>query len=283
MRCAHQKDRELFLTELKLCSSREVPEHQSVEETSDALLAQGTPAAAARLDDIARSTDDKEVRKAARRALFKLSQRGILPPVAELAQKPAGEAARVENMRAWASAYDGAGNRLFILVLAGEDGGAATVAQLLGNDELGLRNLTLERRRRRELMPLLERLEGRIDEGLAVAEIEADYARWLLDRFREVNVRRSTTSPDGFLDLLPRIGAASGSYDVPPVYAALEAEDSTGYADAPPDPDEFFKLVWFDPWFFAVEDVIPWLDRCGRRSSGDVGQDKAGPQARDCP
>ena len=27
----------------------------------------------------------------------------------------------------------------------------------------------------------------------------------------------------------------------------------------PRDPVDLFKLTWFEPWFFAVEDVTPWL------------------------
>ena len=37
--------------------------------------------------------------------------------------------------------------QLFLLVLTGSVGGSATVAQILANDELGIRDLTLDRRR----------------------------------------------------------------------------------------------------------------------------------------
>jgi hypothetical protein len=168
-------------------------------------IAEGTPLAANRLDELARTTASKDVRKAARRGLYLLSQRGIVP------ERTNGSASappsRGDDMRAWASAYDGAGNRLVIVVLPGSEGGNATVAQILANDELGVRDLTVERKRMREIAPLMERLEGQIEGGLAVAEIEPERARNIIQRFRDINFERSTKTPAGFIDLLPRIGA----------------------------------------------------------------------------
>jgi len=240
-------------------NSTYVPTEEASGERIEQWLKEGTPDAAARLDEVARSTDNKETRKAARRALYLLAQKGVaVVREATPAAPVASVASHIETMRAWASAYDGAGNRLFLLVLTGPIGGSATVAQILANDELGIRDLTLEKRRLRDIPPLMERLEGRIDDGLAVAEIEADYARTLLARFRDINFRRSTTTPRGYLDLLPRIGASEIEYPESPVYQHLPEDPS---ADFSKDPVDLFKLTWFDPWFFAVEEVTPWLQR----------------------
>jgi hypothetical protein len=261
----HQRQGTL-LTDLEL-----PPEEIAPGDNIAVWLAEGTPDSAARLDDLARSTDNKETRKAARRALYALSQRGIVPPP-ERAPDPeaAPDTVRKETARTWASAFDGAGNRLVIVWLPGVNGGLATTVQLLGNDELGLRNLTMERRRPRDIPPLMERLEGRIDEGLVVAEIEPDYARWLIDRFREINFRRSTTTPEGFLNLLPRIGAPLRSYETSPIHEHISAGEVDTSADLPRDPVDLFRLPWFDPWFFAVEEVAPWLERWMEASNSVV-------------
>jgi hypothetical protein len=233
----------------------------SLDNNIERWLAEGTPEAAAHLDELARTTESKADRKAARRALYLLSQRGVAPAAIAAVETPAATPApAAESMQVWASAFDGAGNRLFFLVLAGSDGGSVTVAQLLGNDELGLRDLTVERRRSRDIHALMERLEGRIDEGLAVAEIEADYARWLIERFRALNFQRTTMTPNGFLDLLPRLGASRGDYVVPPVYEHLSVVDAAAEG-VPKDPVDLFKHPWFEPWFYAVEEVTPWLER----------------------
>lgn len=234
------------------------PAEAGPEAQIDSWLAEATPDAADRLEALATSTGSKEVRKAARRALYLLSLKGVAPQARpNPAQSIRTNEDRVELLRVWASAYDGAGNRLFILVLTPPDGGDATVAQLLANDELGIRDLSLEKRRMREVEALMERLGERIDGGLAIAEIEPDYARALLDRFRKLNIERRKTTPAGFVDLVPRIGASTHAEQEPPVYAAMAAE-SDGAA-APADPADLFKLSWFEPWFFAVEEVAPWL------------------------
>jgi hypothetical protein len=222
-------------------------------------LKEATPDAAAYLDELARSTTDKDIKKAARRALYLLGQKGVAVVRERPAEpQPGTSPASREGLRAWASAYDGAGNRLFLLVLSGADGGSATVAQILANDELGIRDLTLERRRYREIPPLMERLADRIDEGLAVAEIEPDYARTLLARFRDINFRRSTTTPRGYVDLLPRIGTSETEYHESPVYQHIQEDASADFSTAPAD---LFKQPWFEPWFFAVEEVTQWLQR----------------------
>lgn len=234
----------------------------SIHEQIQRCLADATPNSAAQLADLARSTPEKETRKAARRALYLLGQRGVFPPPdARRTVQPEPRPARTDTMRAWASAYDGAGNRLFLLILQGADGGAATVVQLLANDELGIRDVSVERKREREITPLLERLESWIDDGLAIAEIEPDTARRLIDRFRRINYDRNTTTPAGFLDLLPRIGRPTLTEDESPLNDPPADDDVSESAEVGREPEDFFKLTWFEPWFFAVEDVIPWLER----------------------
>lgn len=239
-------------------AATELPDDARIERW----LAEATPDAAAQLTELARTTASKATRKAARRGLYLLGLRGIRPPEEHRAATVAPPVPQpAETLRAWASAYDGAGNRLFLLVLSRTDGGDATVAQILANDELGLRNLTVERKRLRDIAPLMDRLEGRIDEGLAVAEIEADYVRYLMDRFREINLQRSTTTPAGFLDLLPRLGTSTHNWDNSPVYNYMAAQEVPDAGSAPDDPSSLFALPWFEPWFFAAEDVAPWLER----------------------
>src|SRR5207244_9374746 len=89
-----------------------------------ALLAEGTPEAAWALQEIAETTMDKAARKEARRALYRLRLAGILPP--ERTAEPVRDEARTEEretLQAWASAFDGAGNRLLFLALPDPHGG----------------------------------------------------------------------------------------------------------------------------------------------------------------
>ena len=259
------------MTDITL-NSNETGTDESIQRWTE----EATAESAAHLEALAGATANKETRKSARRALYLLSQRGILPSGEGRSLEPDRyDGERKETMRAWASAYDGAGNRLFLLVFAPTNGGSATVAQIVGNDALGILNVTLERKRLRDIFPLMERLEGNIDDGLAVAEIEPDYARQLIERFRRLNLQRCKTTPAGFLDLLPRIGTASRTLEKLPVYEHIGVANGGASDTVPSDPTDLFKLVWFDPWFFAVEDVRPWLRRwIEADSSGTVTAEK---------
>ena len=247
----------------------ESPIEEAAETDVARLLAEAPPQAVSRLTNIARAPGSKSVVKAARRALYLLSQRGINAPGGGSAVPAAARPEAEDSLRCWTSAYDGAGNRLFLFILSAAEGGDATVAQVLANDELGVRDLTLERKRLREVLPLLERLEQRIDDGLVVAEIEPDYGRHLLERFRAINFRRVKTTPAGFVDLLPRIGAPRAEHTESPVYAHLQLGPVPG-DEPPPDPDALFQMPWFEPWFFAVEDIQPWLDQWISAAAGST-------------
>jgi hypothetical protein len=225
-----------------------------------ALLAEATPDAAGRLLELSETTPDKEIRKAARRALYQLRQRGVKPapreaPGTALESSPAV----TETLKAYASAYDGAGNRLFLLVVPDPDGGSPTLIQFLINDELGVRQYESRRMPRRTQAAYIERYEQALEHGLAMAEIEADYARWLVAQGREIHQRRGTTTPAGFLDSLPRIGEPGNRYDQSPIYAYYEADEVKSDAALPRDPEALFRLPWFEPWFFAAEEMLPWL------------------------
>jgi len=102
----------------------------------EALGAIPTPAAAAALAAVEQRAADRGVRKAARRALHGLRQRGILPPPRPRPAAPPAPAP-IEGL---VSAFDGRGDRLVWLLRALADGGTLLVAARLG-EPAGLHDL----------------------------------------------------------------------------------------------------------------------------------------------
>ncbi|HZT42244.1 MAG TPA: hypothetical protein VFA07_08640 [Chthonomonadaceae bacterium] len=232
----------------------------SIETRIQTLMAEATPDAAVALRDIAESTADKEARKAARRALYRLSQSGIVPP--EPASRPATVATparEIEPMRAFASAFDGAGNQLLTLILPDPDGGSPVLFQVVINDEVGIKDFFDERVPRRELESLIAGYERRFGAEMALAEIEADYGKWLLAQAREINRRLGIATPRGFLTWLPRVGEPEREYSEAPVWQRNSREEVRADQSYPRDPKALFELPWFSPWFLLVEDVYPWV------------------------
>jgi hypothetical protein len=239
-----------------------------------ALLAEATPEAAAKLQEIAETTREKESRKAARRALHRLSLAGIVPPE-HAPRSGSGEANTPDTLRAFASAFDGAGNRLMMFLQPDPDGGSPTLGQVFFDDESGVRSFEAVRQPRREVMQRIEQYEQRLEEGIALAEIEGDYGRWLLRDARDLNRQHGRATPQGFLDWVYSIGEPRGDYSTPPVFAAINPEGIRGDQSFSHDPSTFFALPWFDPWFFDIKDVARWLEAWEQVETGVVAQSES--------
>lgn len=220
----------------------------------DMLLKEGTPEAAHQLRALEETTPHKETRKAARRALYRLSQAGVTPPPTS----PAATEAPMQAVRAFASAYDGAGNRLLFLLLPDPDGGSPTMAQTLINDIEGIKDFQSARIPRRELQERLDRFDAQLDQGVAVAEVEGDYGRWLIAQGRALNQQKSRLTPRGLLAFLPRIGEPQQAY-TPPIYTHISPKEIREDSTLDRDPADLFKITWFDAWFFDVQDTVSWL------------------------
>jgi hypothetical protein len=250
-----------------------------VNATSDAeriagLLATATSEAAAELRDIAETTDNRETRKLARKALYTLSQKHITPPEPDLpaTPEPSLPAAPV-HIPAYASNIDGAGNRAVYLFYPDPDGGSPTFVQFLTNDAEGIRDLGVRRVLRREAADLAQNLFNRMESGIVMAEVGIDYAVHLVHEARAINQRLRTQTPPGVAEWLARLPAPAGDYTTPPIYSHLSEQEMQSDPNAPYDPHELFLLRWFEPWFLAVEDVIPWLDHLLTASPADESEE----------
>lgn len=223
-------------------------------------VAEATPEAATKLRDCAESTDDKEIRKAVRRALYLLSQKRILPlPRAPVAATAAPTQAQLLALHAWGSTIDGAGNRMLFFLLPNSDGGNSSLLQLLFNDEAGVKDFGLRRISRREWDEMFSHFAEQLDNGMGMAELDPDYARALVTEARELNRRNRTQTPPGFLDLLPRIGSPQQEH-TPPIYALLSPEEVHADETIPKDPQDLFALPWFESWFLDAEETHPYLN-----------------------
>jgi hypothetical protein len=229
------------------------------------LYKEGSTESAGKLRDIAETATDKETVKAAKRALYLLSQKHILPPERTTPPTVAleNQKSKIENrpdtLRAFASAYDGAGNRLLVFLIPQPDGGYPLLTNILISDEEGIKDYGGRITPRRELDKEIAGMEGGLEKGLAMAEIEADYGRYLLAQAHKINQEQHTMTPAGFLELLPQIGPPEQEYDRSPIYDVFPPEEAREDLTISRDPEKLFERVWFEPWFLEVEEVWPSL------------------------
>ncbi len=232
------------------------------EPSIASLLAQNTPDAAAHLNELAQTGRDKDTRKSARRALYLLAQKGIVPPAPAPASSMPHNISIKADLQAWASAFDGAGNRLLFLTWPDPDGGSPTFLQCLMNDVEGVRDIETGRVTRKDLAERLNGFEAQIEAGIALAPIEADYGRALLHQARTLNRQARRTTPTGFLELLRVVGdplSELSERSQSPVWNAITPADIENDTGLPRDPAALFALPWFDAWFLDVNDVAGWL------------------------
>ncbi len=100
------------------------------------LAAEHGAAALPLLTALASEHAGREVRRVARRALYRLAQRGVTPPAAP-ARGPVVARRQEQASRAWLSGVDGSGSRAVWIVFEGGFGGA-TLCSLIVNDVTGI-------------------------------------------------------------------------------------------------------------------------------------------------
>ena len=204
---------------------------------------------------------DREVRRAARRALYRLAQRGVAPPAA-----PAPRAVverRVERAtRAWLSGIDGSGSRAVWILF--EDGwGGASLCSLIANDTVGVMDVaggpTSRKRLEHELAAL------RASQKLPWIEVEPERAVALVGEALALHRALGTLPPARFAPWAPRFAAAGA----PPSPAV--AGDPALAERAP----ELLELPELAGWFLDPEAVqADAVDLLGARESRLVVPDQ---------
>ena len=172
----------------------------AVDSALQTIVKRHAAAAAPLVQVLAERAPAKGVRKAARRALYKLSQSGVALPEARAV--PAGPVVKplsARPVRAWLSGIDGTGSRAAWILFEGGLGGQLQLCSLILNDEAGIlevaggaitrKRLATELRvlREHQKLPWVESDPGRaarlVAEALAIhaaagTEPPPEFSRW---------------------------------------------------------------------------------------------------------
>lgn len=139
----------------------------------DALGDLPSPATAGLLAALEPTAPDSTTRRAVRRALFRLKQRGVAAPAAV-----ATPAARPRTyLEGFLTAFDGRGDRIAWLVHT-PPGGATTLVIAVFNEPAGLRDIRLTTIARKQLRDARERFLR--DQGIALVPVDGDVLDALL-------------------------------------------------------------------------------------------------------
>jgi hypothetical protein len=136
----------------------------------------------------------RAVRRAARVALYRLSQRGVRPPPRP-ASKPVVERRPERAARAWLSGVDGSGSRAVWLLFEGAWGGQA-LCSLIVNDEAGVMDAAGGEITKKRLETELAAL--RASQKLPWVEVEPTVALAVVGEALALHQAHGTTPPSAF-------------------------------------------------------------------------------------
>jgi hypothetical protein len=228
-------------------------------------VADGAHAIALRdLADGAERRGWKIASKDARRALYRMSQRGIVPPARTDAPAPPPRW-MASPLEGWVSGIDGRGDRLVWIARPQPNGGLVVMTAIL-NEPKGLRDVNLADMPRKTLRRMHDDLQTR--HHVRMIEVDGAYCDALLsegyERARAAGIAeavgqyptlraRLTTQPPASLD--------------PPLIARV-APDAAADASAVAEGARLLDEIEFATWLLDHEVLAPYLDeiRAARES-----------------
>jgi len=222
-----------------------------------------------------REAADKHVRKAAKRALYRLEQRGIRLPEPPSPSPPAPAAA--PPIEGYVSPVDGRGDQL-VWLLRPQPGGVAHLFAVI-NDPEGLREVALNTMTRKALKSVRAELEQRHE--LRLVEVDGHYADFLMHRAFEWARGRGTRMVGDYPALRAQFTRQPSPAALPPsvlqrIDAAALDTDGTPLTRSP----ELLEEPEFRTWFLTHDELKPYLDELGSVKDSPLVLNRAQQQER---
>ncbi|HEV2471999.1 MAG TPA: hypothetical protein VGS41_04995 [Chthonomonadales bacterium] len=225
-----------------------------ITDEVERLRSLGTTEAATQLREIAESAEEKAVVKAARRALYLLSQSHVYPIGSVRPQELASHRLRpkrIEPVRITSTPVDGSGTLALCASVPDPDGGRSTAYSLLLNDISGERNIITVRVPRRKIDSILFMYQ-QPEVDLLVAEIDTEYGKYVLSQAMDLYGR---LNPGIDTALPPPLDYTAAVPPEPPIYSLVSEEELLNDGALPRDAESLFELDWFTTWFLDIEEV----------------------------
>jgi hypothetical protein len=181
-----------------------------LDEALRSLARRHGAAAVPLLERLAGTASDKEQRRAARRALYRLEQSGLRPARAASASPVRPVVAREAEhpVRAWLSGIDGSGSRAAWILFEGGLGGGLRLCSLILNDEAGIMDAAGGPIARKRLEAELRGL--RESQKLPWVEVDGRRACALVAQALALHERLGTVPPPEFARWRKSFGVAGG-------------------------------------------------------------------------
>jgi hypothetical protein len=223
-------------------------------KTVEELLAKGDAASAAKLVGIS-DTAAKEVRKAAKRALYLLKQRGVLPKPASAEKAETPEERRSPIGRVWTGLIGPEGLQTLMFEVPDPYGGASTTILFTLHDATGIRDVQIDRTAVRDLneFDAQEQTQSRFR-----TKIPPQTALSILSQAVAATHASRTLLPKGFGEAVAKLG---GLPDTPEEWNPQTEWDPGSLAadeTLPRDPDAVMQRPGMLGWLVPMRFCRPW-------------------------
>jgi hypothetical protein len=173
---------------------------------------------------IEKSSADKELKKEARRSLFKLSQKGLAIPEEKSSEKvPAAILSHAPDIEAYMSSVDGSGGRLVWIVKPQPNLGLQLIQGMV-NDREGLQQIGGANIRRKELRKMSQDIKQQ--HGVSMIPIPWEYADKLLHEGFERAKSLGRSGLENFHELRSIVASGKPKLDEHPAYSRLNSEEA---------------------------------------------------------
>jgi hypothetical protein len=176
------------------------------------------------LNEIENGAADKELRKEARRSLFKLVQRGVPIPQKD-DHRPAGAVplfSHTPSVEAYMSPVDGGGGFLVWIAKPQPNHGLQVIQAML-HDRDGLRRIGGAQFRRKQLRKMIQEIKEQ--HGATMITIPSEYADHEIYQGYEKAKARGQTGLENFHELRSVIATGKPKEQPPPIYDKLNRND----------------------------------------------------------
>jgi hypothetical protein len=221
-------------------------------ELAAALARQDTPQAAELARDLSGVFPVREVRRAFKRTLYLLEQKGFRPQPRP-GEPPPLRAPEAVRLPAFVSLPDPAGHQMVVAAVPGRGGYDACLCSVSPE---GVEHFMLVAVPKRGIKELAAKVEE--DSGLPITETEPAHARSLLEEAQGQSTAGGRGLAPEFAPFLQALSALAGRVERPPVYGLLdEAEvgEDAALLEISPELLESIGILWTLP----VDDVRPYV------------------------
>ena len=175
------------------------------------------------LREIENSTTDKEVRKEIKRALFKLTQKGLVFPEEPAAErKPVPLFEHTPEIEAYMSAVDGGGGRL-VWIAKQQPSYGLQVIQAMLHDREGLLRVGVAHMKRKELRAMADQIKR--EHGVSMIAIPWEFADQIIYEGYERAKARGQSGLENFHEIRSHISTGKPKPVTHPIYQKLGTLD----------------------------------------------------------